>query len=100
MKFSVIVRNSEGVESKDTVEGASRLAVDEEGEKGGSTVVSLEEKGETFALPAWASITIGSGVKTEQKITFTKNLSAMLAAGLTPSPALSVLGRQSEHKVL
>jgi len=100
MKFSVVVRNSEGTESKETIEAASRLAVYEEVEKGGSTVVSLEEKGETFALPAWANFTIGSGVKTEQKITFTKNLSAMLAAGLTLSRALSVLERQSDNKVL
>jgi type IV pilus assembly protein PilC len=100
MKFSVVVRNSEGAESKETIEAASRLAVYEQVEKGGSTVVSLEEKGASFEIPAWANITIGSGVKADQKITFTKNLSSMLGAGLTLSRALSVLGRQSENKVL
>lgn len=100
MKFSVVVRNSDGNESKETIEAASRLAVYEQVEKGGAAVVSLEEKGAALALPAWANITIGSGVKTEQKITFTKNLSAMLGAGLTLSRALSVLGRQAENKTL
>lgn len=100
MKFSVVVRNSEGQESKETIEAASRMAVYEQVEKGGSAVVSLEEKGASFELPAWANITIGSGVKADHKITFTKNLSAMLGAGLTLSRALSVLGRQSENKVL
>ncbi|MEA2701446.1 MAG: type pilus assembly protein PilC [Candidatus Parcubacteria bacterium] len=100
MKFSVVVRNSDGNESKETIEAASRLAVYEQVEKGGASVVSLEEKGASLALPAWANISIGSGVKTEQKITFTKNLSAMLGAGLTLSRALSVLGRQAENKVL
>ena len=100
MKFSVVVRNTDGSESKETIDATSRLAVYEQVEKDGATVISLEERGAALALPAWANITIGSGVKADQKITFTKNLSAMLGAGLTLSRALSVLGRQSDNKVL
>lgn len=100
MKFSVVVRGGDGSESTQVVEAPSRLAVYEQVEKGGSSVVSLEEKSGSLGLPAWTNITIGSGVKTEQRITFTKNLSAMLGAGLTLSRALSVIGRQSDNKVL
>lgn len=98
MKFSVVVRSADGVESKETVEAGSRLAVYERVEKEGSTIVSLEEKAAGVALPAWANVTFGTGVKAEQKITFTKNLSAMLSAGLTLSRALSVIERQSDNK--
>lgn len=100
MKFSVVVRSADGSESKETIEAQSRLNVYEQVEKGGATVVSVEEKGATMALPAWLNVSFGSGVKTEPKITFTKNLSAMLTAGLTLSRALSVIERQSASKTL
>ncbi|HEX8591651.1 MAG TPA: type II secretion system F family protein [Candidatus Paceibacterota bacterium] len=100
MKFSVVVRGSDGAESTQIIEAPTRFAVYSEVEKGGATVVSLEEKGAQLALPAWANMTFGSGVKTEQRITLTKNLSAMLAAGLTLSRALSVIARQTANKTL
>lgn len=99
MKFTVTVRTTEGREETRTVEAANRVAVYTEVEKGGATVVSLRE-GSGFALPKWANFSIGSGVKTEHRITFAKNLSAMLGAGLTLSRALSVIGRQTASKNL
>jgi type IV pilus assembly protein PilC len=99
MKFKAVVKKSDGTEETRVVEADSRFAVYGIVEKEGETVVSLEE-GAGFTMPKWTQITIGSGVKIEQRITFAKNLSAMLSAGLTLSRALSVIERQAVNKVL
>lgn len=100
MKFRVVVRHQDGSQTTQVVDALSRFAVYTQVEKGGATVVSLEETRASFSFSQLSEITIGTGMKTEQKITFTKNLSAMLAAGLTLSRALSVIGRQATNKVL
>ncbi len=100
MKFRVTVKSEAGVEEKRIIEAPNRFSVYSEVEKQGGMVISLEEGGWGFALPAWANINLTSGVKTEERITFTKNLSAMLGAGLTLSRALSVIQRQSQNKAL
>lgn len=99
MKFSVVVKKADGTQETRVIEAASRFAVYSQVEGEGANVVSLKE-GTGRALPPWMNISIGSGVNTEQKITFAKNLSAMLAAGLTLSRALSVIERQSPNKFL
>jgi type IV pilus assembly protein PilC len=99
MKFSVTVKKTDGSEESRVVEANSRFDVYAQVENGGDAVVSISE-GAGFTMPAWTKITIGSGVKFDQKIAFTKNLSAMLGAGLTLSRALSVIERQSSNKVL
>jgi len=63
-------------------------------------VVSIEEGGGGLGLPSWLNVNITSGIKIEERITLTKNLAAMLAAGLTLSRALSVIERQSSNKNL
>lgn len=99
MKFRVLVKLTDGSEDKRTIEAKTRFAVYEQVEKEGASVISLEEaKGS--GMPAWMNIQFGSGIKNEQRITFTKNLSAMLSAGLTLSRALSVIERQSNSKYL
>ena len=99
MKFRVTIKKSDGTEEKQVLDAVSRFAVYSQIEKDGSKVISIEEGGGS-TMPAWMNITIGSGIKTEERITFTKNLSAMLAAGLTLSRALNVIERQSSNKVL
>jgi type IV pilus assembly protein PilC len=100
MKFTVTLKNAAGSDESRTIEAATRFAVYELIEKEGGHVVALEESSKGFAMPAWANIQFGSGVKTEQRIAFTKNLSAMLGAGLTLSRALSVIERQTANKYL
>jgi type IV pilus assembly protein PilC len=100
MKFRVTLKKLDGTEEKQVVDAASRFAVYSQVEKEGSKVVAIEEGGGAGGSPSWMNITIGGGVKTEERITFTKNLAAMLAAGLTLSRALSVIERQSSNKVL
>ncbi len=99
MHFRVTFRKEDGSEEKRVVDAPSRFAVYAEAEKGGETVSAIEEQS-TFSLGKLANITIGTGVKLDEMITFTKNLSAMLSAGLTLSRALSVTERQSGNKVL
>jgi type IV pilus assembly protein PilC len=99
MKFSVTVQKSDGTKEKRVVEAETRFEVYGMVEKEDASVVSISE-GAGFTMPAWANITIGSAINTETKITFTKNLSAMLNAGLTLSRALSVIDRQSSNKAL
>ena len=99
MKFRVKVKNESGAVEARVIDAASRFAVYELVEKEGGSVVALAEGG-GVALPAWANITIGSGVKMEERITFTKNLAAMLGAGLTLARALAVIERQSKNKTL
>ncbi|MBU2103454.1 type II secretion system F family protein [Patescibacteria group bacterium] len=99
MKFRVTVKTAEGSEEKRVVDAASRFGVYSEIEKEGATVLSVEE-GAGTQMPKWTEITIGSGVKMDERITFTKNLAAMISAGLTLSRALSVIERQSTNKAL
>lgn len=100
MKFRVTLKKEDGKEEKRVIEAPSRFAVYEAVEKEGGAVLSLAEGGRGFAAPKWLDIKLTSGIKTEEKITFTKNLSAMLTAGLTLSRALSVIERQSSNKNL
>ncbi len=100
MKFSVTLKKEDGTEEKRIVEAPTRFAVYADIEKEGATVLSLAEGGGGFAMPKWLAVNLTSGVKTEERIAFTKNLSAMLAAGLTLSRALSVIERQSANKAL
>lgn len=100
MKFAVTLKNAAGAEEKRTIEAATRFAVYEQVEKEGGHVVVLEESSGGFSMPSWTNIQFGSGIKTEQRIAFTKNLSAMLGAGLTLSRSLSVIERQTANKYL
>jgi type IV pilus assembly protein PilC len=100
MKFAVTLKKEDGTQEKRVVEAETRFAVYADMEKEGATVIALTEGGGGFAIPSWLDLSLTSGVKMAERITFTKNLSAMLAAGLTLSRALSVIERQSGNKGL
>lgn len=100
MKFTATIKSAEGKEEKRVIEAPSRFAVYEKVEKEGGMIVTLEEGGGGFSMPKWMDVKLTSGIKMEDKIAFTKNLAAMLTAGLTLSRALSVIERQSSNKNL
>jgi type II secretory pathway component PulF len=82
MKFSVVVKMADGNEDKRVIDAKTRFAVYEQIEKEGASVISLEEA-HGASMPSWMNFSIGGGtIKNEQRITLTKNLSAMLTAGL------------------
>lgn len=87
---------SDGSQEVRDIQAENRFAVYAEVEKTGGAVVDIAEGG-GFTFPKLSNIRFGTGIKTEPKITFTKNLSAMLGAGLTLSRALSVIERQSTN---
>lgn len=99
MKFSVVLKKEDGTQEKRVIDATSRFEVYSQVEKEAAVVVSIAE-GSGLSLPTWLNINITSGIKTEERITFAKNLSAMLAAGLTLSRALSVIERQAGSKGL
>lgn len=100
MKFSVIIRKDGVPDQSHVIEAPSRFAVYDQIQKEGGVVIELREGGGRFKIPAWFSITIGTGVKRVEIIRMTKNLSAMLSAGLSLARALSVIKRQSDNKSL
>lgn len=100
MRFRARVKKADGTEETRVMEAPSRFSVYEQMETESGAVLSLEEASSAFVLPPWLSFQIGTGIKIDKKIMFTKNLSAMLSAGLTLSRALSVVERQSGNKYL
>ncbi len=100
MKFRANVRKEDGTLEERIIDATTRFAVYEQVEKEGGAVTTIEEAGGGIDLSKFTSFQIGSGVKTQERITFTKNLAAMLSAGLTLSRALSVIERQTTNKAL
>lgn len=100
MKFHVTLKKEDGKEETREIEAESRFAIYGEAEKEGATVLSVEEGSKGSILGKINKIKFGSGVKTEERITFTKNLSAMLSAGLPLSRALAVIEKQTKNKNL
>ncbi len=100
MKYTVTIRKEGAAPETRVIEAPSRFAVYGQVEKEGGTVVTLVEGAAGPRFPKWANITFGTGIKSAEIITMTKNLAAMLTAGLSLSRALSVIERQSSNKYL
>lgn len=100
MKYSITVRKEGSPDETRVVEAESRFAVYDQVQADGGAVISIAEVGNGMNFSKFLNFNIGTGIKTEQRITFTKNLAAMLAAGLSLSRALSVIDRQTRNKSL
>lgn len=100
MKYRATIKKRDGSEEVRDFEAPTRFAVYDMAQKDGNTVVELEESALGIRIPAWLNITIGTGIKRVEVIRVAKNLSAMLAAGLSISRALSIIERQSSNKNL
>lgn len=100
MKFKAVIRKEGTKDQTRIIEALSHFAVYDQIQKEGGVVVSLIDDAGGFTFPSWFSITIGTGVRHMEIIRMTKNISAMLSAGLSLSRALSVIERQSGNKHL
>ncbi len=98
MKYRVTIRRQGAADETRTIEAPTRFAIYDTVRDEGGTVIAIDEtSGFSFKSLLNYSITIGSGVKRAEVIRMNKNLSAMLAAGLSLARALSVIERQTSN---
>jgi len=98
-KFTYKAKNAEGKLYDGELEAENRFDVYTAVRKDGGTIISVSEGG----AKGLSTVNINkflsrfSGVKITEKIIFSRNLSAMLKAGLAVSRALDVLERQTKN---
>lgn len=102
MKFSYTAKKSDGSTYHETKEYPDKFTLFHELKKSGDILVEFKEE---KTSDAWWNhiedyINIFSSVKTIDKISFARNLSNMIDAGLALSRALNVMERQSKSKTL
>jgi type IV pilus assembly protein PilC len=96
--FTYTAVRKDGTRYKGTRDARDRLALFSQLRKEGESVVSVAEAGGGFVL----SKAVGAfqSISQAEKITFIRNLSAMLVAGLSLSRALTILERQARNQRL
>ncbi|MES2014384.1 MAG: type II secretion system F family protein [Patescibacteria group bacterium] len=100
MKFKVTAITKDGEKYTDIVEFPDRFAVYRDIRDRGDRVTDLkEETGKGFSfLSSFADFF--QGISLDEKVVLTRNLAAMLEAGLTISRALDVMKRQTRNQRL
>jgi type IV pilus assembly protein PilC len=93
-KYHYKLIDEEGKSSEGTLEAKDKTTLYHNIKKDGSTIVSVEEEKEGFSLRNLFSFM--GGVKSHNKITFARNLSQMIEAGLPITRALSIMERQAK----
>ncbi len=96
MKFSYKAIGTDGVVVEDVRDAEDKFVLAKDLKAEGKTLVTAEEAKKGRGLSKF-NISFG-GVKLTDKITFAKNLAAMIDAGLALSRALDVMERQTKHK--
>lgn len=97
MKFSYKAVAEGGQVEESVREADDQFALAKDLKAEGKTLITAEEKKLGAGLAKY-NISFG-GVKLTDKITFAKNLAAMIDAGLAVSRALSVMERQTKGKI-
>lgn len=103
MKFTYTGTTKDGQDARETVEAADRFAVYDIARVKGVVVTEVVEEG-TFSIKRLLNVdkinALISRVSNDQLVLMTRNLGAMLTAGLPLSRALSVIERQSRNPKL
>lgn len=103
MKFTYKGTTKDGQEAKETVEAPDRFAVYDIAREKGVVITEVVEDG-AFSIKRLINVdkinALISRVSTDQLVLMTRNLGAMLTAGLPLSRALSVIERQSKNPKL
>jgi len=98
MLFSYKAKTKDGIIVTEVMESPDRFSLARELKSHGCTVFSVREKKENpLDIDKLFQRFFGK-VKAQEQITFTKNLSGMLRAGLSLSRAISVLQKQPRIK--
>lgn len=101
MKFRVKIRKEGAPDVIQNIEAPSRFVIYDQIREDGGVVVSIKELSQTrFANIKNFNVALSSGIKRTEVIHFSKNLAAMISAGLSVSRALSVIEKQASNKNL
>lgn len=93
-------RGPDGTTNDGTMEAADRFAVYRKIKEDGAAVISVIEAKSKVKLSLGRFNTMFATVKAQEKITFARNLSSMIEAGLPVTRALAVMERQTKNKKL
>lgn len=97
MKFKVSIAGKDGDAYTEIMEAADRFQVYRDIKERGDRVVDIsEETNMSFLSMSFINELLNS-VSLDEKVVLTRNLAAMLDAGLTTSRALSVMERQTKN---
>ena len=98
--FKVTAVTKDDEQYHEVVEAPDRFAVYRDIRTRGDRVIQLDEANKNMWATILASINIFGSVSLDEKVNLTRNLAAMLEAGLTTSRALGVMERQTKnHKM-
>lgn len=96
-KYTVTAVTKEKESYQELIDAPDRFSVYKEIRERGDHLVSLKEEHVTQLFSLKALSTMMQGVNGDEKVVLTRNLAAMLEAGLTTSRALGVMERQSKN---
>ena len=97
MNFKVTAITKDGDTYQETVEAPDRFTVYRDIRARGDRVLELEEKSFKRFFSLTVLLDSFGTISTDEKVILTRNIAAMLEAGLTISRALSVMERQSRN---
>lgn len=100
MKFSYTAKKASGEEYSAVLEAADKAEFFRELRKNGDVPINFKEQREGKGLNMEIDFEFLHRIKMMDKISFAKNISGMLEAGLSLSRALSVIERQTKNKKL
>lgn len=99
-KFKVTAVTKDNEQYREVVEADDRFQVYRDLRSRGDRVIELEEENTRPWYSVLLSFSLFGGVSLDEKVTLTRNMGAMLEAGLTTSRALGVMERQVRNKEL
>lgn len=97
MKFRISATTKDGDTYEEVIEAADRFAVYRDIRERGDRVVELKEEKFRHTFSFSFLTDIFNNISSDDKVILTRNLAAMLEAGLTTSRALGVMERQTKN---